>query len=128
MSEIMPHRNIPVKHDYSHQDFAPPRQEAYPAHMKIKEPRKAKGLSQGELAEMIGTTQPTISKMEAGDAGCTIGLYRAYADAVGVTLSDLFADDRSAAELALIKTFRTLSPDRQAGWLEMARLVQSAPE
>lgn len=34
---------------------------------RITSARKAAGLSQADLARKLGTTQPTISKLEAGD-------------------------------------------------------------
>lgn len=92
--------------------------------MRLKQIRKAKGLSQADLADMIGVNQSTISKMENGEHGCTIEKFQAYAAALGVGLSDLFADDRTAAEDVLVSAFRALSPERQKGWLDMAKAAR----
>jgi transcriptional regulator with XRE-family HTH domain len=92
--------------------------------MKINQIRKARGISQAEIAEMVGVTQATISKLENLDPGCTIGKYVEYAAALGVPLYELFADDRSLGESALISAFRRLPAERQAGWLDMARLAK----
>lgn len=93
--------------------------------MRLNRIRKQRGISQVDLAEMIGVSQATISKMESMEEGCTIGKYAEYAAALGVTLSDLFADERSAAENALLTAFRQMPPDRQAGWIDMAKLAKS---
>ncbi|MGA0615346.1 helix-turn-helix domain-containing protein [Paracoccus sp. KR1-242] len=87
--------------------------------------RKARGLRQGDLAEMVGVTQPHISRIEKGDEGPPLSLYRLIATALDVPLASLFSDARSQSEQALIDAFRALSPARREGWLEMARLVQA---
>jgi transcriptional regulator with XRE-family HTH domain len=88
--------------------------------------RKAKGLNQEQLAELAGLTQPTVSRAERGDDGCTLGNYKAIAAALNVRLADLFADDRAATEQVILQTFRRLSPERQKGWVEMAQAAIGA--
>ncbi len=83
--------------------------------------RKAKGLTQAELAEMVGTEQPTISRFEKGSDAVTLRLIRQVADALDVTVADLFNEDRTQAEQTLIEAFRSLSAERQQGWLDLAR-------
>lgn len=71
--------------------------------------RKLRGLSQGDLAEIVGLRQPHISRIEkAGDEaeGVPVKVYRAIAKALDVALSDLFSDEMAPAELALIEAFR----------------------
>ena len=87
--------------------------------------RKARGLRQNDLAEMVGVSQPHISRMEKGDEGPPLALFRAVAEALEVPLSALFADSRDEAEQALIDAFRQLPEARQLGWLEMAKLIES---
>ena len=94
----------------------------------IEQIRKSRGLNQTELGELVGITQPHISRIENGDEGPPLSLFRQIAEALGVTLADLFADDRSPAERALLESFRTLPPDRQKGWLDLARAVLSEPQ
>lgn len=89
--------------------------------MNLANIRKLRGLTQIDLAEMIDVTQPTISRAERGDDGTTLGTYRACAEVLGVTLSDLFADDRRDIEVKLLDFFRKLPPDRQQGWVDIAR-------
>ncbi|WP_304620506.1 helix-turn-helix domain-containing protein [Paracoccus sediminilitoris] len=87
--------------------------------------RKAKGLRQNDLADMVGVSQPHISRIEKGDEGPPLSLFRTIADALNVPLSALFSDPRTDVEQALIEAFRDLPESRRQGWLEMARLVQA---
>lgn len=86
--------------------------------------RKSKGLRQNDLAEMVGVKQPHISRIEAGDEGPPLSLYRSIAEALGVPLSELFTEARGAAEQILIEAFRDLPDARKDAWIEMAKLVQ----
>ncbi|WP_167622085.1 helix-turn-helix domain-containing protein [Paracoccus sp. AK26] len=91
----------------------------------IAQIRKVRGLRQNDLAEMVGVTQPHISRIEKGDEGPPLSLFRTIADALNVPLAALFSDERAEAEQMLIDAFRTLPSGRREGWLEMARLIQS---
>lgn len=95
----------------------------YTVAMKAAQIRKSKGLSQVELAELVGVEQPTISRFERGHDGITLGLVRQIAAALNVSLSDLFADDRAEKEQELLAAFRALGPERQDGWLDIARAL-----
>jgi len=44
-----------------------------------------------------------------------------------VPVSDLFADERSQAEQTLVEIFRKLPPERQQGWLDLARTLVEDP-
>lgn len=92
----------------------------YDAAMRATQIRRLRGLTQAELAEMIGVEQPTISRFEKGSEAVTLRLIRQVADALGVTVADLFLDERSAQEQALIDVYRALPPERQKGWLDLA--------
>lgn len=87
--------------------------------------RLMRGLTQVQLAEMVGKKQPHISRIERGDEGPPLSLFREIAEALSVPLADLFADERSAAERDLLDAFASLPPARQQGWLEMARLAKA---
>lgn len=92
----------------------------YDLAMKASEIRKARGLSQVELAEQAGVEQPTISRFERGADGITLGVVRQIAKALDVSVAELLDEDRSETEQALLSVFRSLSPERQRGWVEMA--------
>ena len=55
----------------------------------IREARMKRGLSQTELAAMIGTDQAAISRIENGGCGVGIASYIKIADALGVKLGTL---------------------------------------
>lgn len=74
---------------------------------------------------MVGVEQPTISRLEKGNDSVTLRLVRQVAKALGVEVSDLFLDERTMAERALLQAFRSLPPDRQTGWLDMARALRT---
>lgn len=56
---------------------------------RIRELREARGLTGKQLAEMVGTTQETISRLETGRRKLTHDWMRLIAKALGVTPADL---------------------------------------
>lgn len=97
----------------------------YHCDMQASNIRKARGLTQAELADRVGVEQPTISRFERGQDGITLKVIKDIAIALDVQVSDLLADDRSEAERTLVEIYRSLSPDRQLGWIELARTLAS---
>lgn len=57
--------------------------------------REAKGLTQRELAERIGVSDKAVSKWETGRGLPDIGLLTALAEALGVSISELFAGSQT---------------------------------
>lgn len=55
--------------------------------------REASGLSQGELAELLGTKQPAIAKIEAGEANLTLRRVARIAFALGYDPEALVASE-----------------------------------
>ncbi|WP_373354103.1 helix-turn-helix domain-containing protein [Pseudoroseicyclus sp. CXY001] len=92
--------------------------------------RKLRGLKQADLADLVGVTQPHISRIEGGDDGIPLRLYRDIATALGVELADLFTEERSTTERLLLDAFRRLPKDMQASWGAMAQAVvdQNSPK
>lgn len=58
--------------------------------LKMKAARAEAGLSQGQLAEVVGVTRQTIGLIEAGGYNPTLKLCVAICKALGRTLDDLF--------------------------------------
>lgn len=56
---------------------------------KLKEARKAAGLTQVELAEKIGCTQKDVSRWENGKHDPTLEIAEKLARALGRTIGDL---------------------------------------
>lgn len=123
IGQYMHHMNIHVKHTYSRSDFAAAEAFGIIPSMNISTIRRSRGLTQTDLAEMTHLTQPTISRAERGDDSTTMATLTGIAAALGVPLADLFTSERSAFEAELLKAFRQLPPDRQKGWLDMARMA-----
>lgn len=96
------------------------------ADMNISTIRKRRGLTQVDLAELTKLTQPTISRAERGDDSSTLATLKSIAAALDVELSDLFREDRTTLEDELVAVFRQLPPERQRGWLDMARVALSS--
>jgi DNA-binding XRE family transcriptional regulator len=61
------------------------RQDAYVRGHQLAEMRKAAGLSQAQVADILGVTQARISKIEHGDIS-GIDIIRSYVTALGGTL------------------------------------------
>lgn len=57
----------------------------------IRQLRKAKRLSLGELSKLAGITAPTLSRIETGKISATFDRVQVIAAALGVSVSDLFA-------------------------------------
>lgn len=89
--------------------------------------RKLRGLTQEELARKVGTSQPHMSRLESGDDGPPLRLFKEIAQALGISLADLFRDDLSASELMLVEAFRRVPPQIQRSWLEMAKVAAAQP-
>ena len=124
----MPIRHIHVKHEYSSHDFAESHALSHNENMNMENIRRLRNLTQEDLADMVESSQPTIGRAEKLYPGTTIRLYLKIANALRVPLADLFLEDRSTAESILVDAFRRLPPERQQGWLDMARTVHAIPD
>ena len=70
------------------------------ARYRLAELRKALGVTQAELAELIGKSQSAISQIESGDIGLSLDMLRAIISELGGTLevSAVFDDRRVLLE------------------------------
>ena len=59
----------------------------------IRERRKARGLSQEELARQCGVSRQTINAIEKGEYNPTINLCRSICRVLGKTLDELFWEE-----------------------------------
>ncbi len=64
--------------------------------LEVRARREGAGLSQRQLAEMVGIRQPNIARLEAGDVLPTLGTLDRIADALGLALEVGFSE--SAAD------------------------------
>lgn len=58
--------------------------------------RRERGMTQAQLADAIGVSQPRIAEVEAGDANPRLVTLSKIAHALGVTLSELLEDNLNA--------------------------------
>ncbi len=79
--------------------------------------RYARGLTQEQLASALDLQTPAISRIETGHTGVSLTVAAHLAQALGVPMSDLFADEPptslealDAEERALLRTWRSLDP------------------
>jgi len=115
----MHHMNRPVKRFYASSVLALERRLLHNACMNIAAIRRSRKLSQADLADVAGITQPQLSRAEKGTDGTTLRTLRAIAAALDVPLAALI-ETRSAAEAQMIAAFQALPPERQELWLKMA--------
>ena len=93
--------------------------------MNLKRVRQDRGLSQRQLADLVGVTQPTIQRAEAMHPSAKLETYISCAAALGVPLADLFCDVAPAMEEELLRHFRQVPADRKRQTLDlMAKLVE----
>ena len=59
----------------------------------IKVARAAKDMTQGELADAVGVSRPTMNALEQGNYNPTIKLCRAICRVLGKTLDELFGEE-----------------------------------
>ncbi len=80
---------------------------------KIREVRKAGGLTLREIAKKVGLTPGAISQIECGRSNPSVGTLKAIADALGITMGSLF-DGSQSLESAIVRPIerKILSPRR----------------
>lgn len=64
---------------------------------RVREMRLARGLSQVEFGEQCGFYQTYLSRVERGQANPTLNAMEVIANALGVTLFDVFEAMRTAS-------------------------------
>lgn len=80
---------------------------AYEVGRMVRELRQARGLSQRELAERMGTTQSVVGRLEAGGSRPTIVTLDRVAHALGLKLELRFHDMQDSAKAPPRKVVQT---------------------
>ncbi|KAA5604243.1 helix-turn-helix transcriptional regulator [Roseospira marina] len=96
---------------------------------RIREWRKARGLTLKQLAERAGTSNQQISHLEKGRRRLSLEWMQRLAEALDCLPSDLLADSsqpRNERERALVELFRGLSEEQQEAFLK-ATLALAKP-
>lgn len=99
---------------------------------RLRELRKRAKLTQKELADKSGVSQPAISQLENDERPMTIDWMRIFARIFGVTSADLLDDEDnphrlSPDELELIRNFRA-ADDQQRRMMQRVAEPLAAPE
>jgi len=92
--------------------------------MKLTLIRKAQGLSLADLGQMIDRDAATVHRAEKMHKSARLETYQLCAEALGVTLQDLFCDDLEPVERQLVEAFRSFPPAQRGvfqGLIETAK-------
>lgn len=68
----------------------PPREDAAPVVNRIEQTRDLRGLSRGELADLVGVHYQTMGYLERGEYNPSLELALKIARALGVPLEEIF--------------------------------------
>ena len=83
--------------------------------------RKEKGLTQRQLAELVGVSDKAVSKWERGLSLPDISLLEPLADALGVTVAELLHGERLDAPLPGVQRYAHLPQGGRAARLPLLR-------
>ena len=93
----------------------------------IAEWRKARGLTQEQLADAAGMTAGNLSPLERGKINYTQVSLEAIATALAVEVEDLFRDPADAGA-EIFSLARAASPDQRRRIAELAKVFLKAPQ
>jgi ribosome-binding protein aMBF1 (putative translation factor) len=93
---------------------------AYELSVQVREAREAKGLSQSQLAERMGTQQSVIARLEGGGITPTLPTLKRIADALGTKLTVGFEEpparrNRKTTAKTAAKPINSRSKSRRSG-------------
>lgn len=92
--------------------------------MNLARIRKARNLTQRDLAEMVGLDQSQIQRAEAMKPTAKLQTYIKCAEALDVTLGDIFADGGSIMDRELLNLFRRIPEARRQEALDLLKVVE----
>jgi transcriptional regulator with XRE-family HTH domain len=114
-----------VKQESAHGAIVEPDRSAHYLHMNLARIREARGLTQRDLADMIGMDASTVNRAEKGAPSAKLDTYKKCAIALGVTLSDIFSAPLSASEATLLEKFKSIPEQHRAQILALFDLVRT---
>lgn len=92
--------------------------------MDIARFRKARGLSQRDVAEILGCDQSTVQRAETMHKSAKLTTYQEYANAFGVQLWQLFSDDVTPDEVEILKIFRRVPKEKHDDLFSLLKLAR----
>lgn len=87
---------------------------------RIDELRKEKGWSINNLAMEAGLTQSTVNNLYARNSEPKLSTLRAICDALGISLSDFFKEEKDADD-ELIRRVKALAPENKKALLQLLK-------
>lgn len=92
--------------------------------IRIAELRKEKGLTQAELAAVVGISRPFLAQIETGERNLSLINQKKIAKALGCTPSDIvdFDADEQREEL-ILTAYRAMSAEQRHLWDLTARAL-----
>lgn len=80
---------------------------------RLREHRKAKGLTLDQLAAIVGSSKSYMSDIERGAKTGSVEMLRAIANALGISEGEIFAAETPADQALLdhIRLYQSLSED-----------------
>lgn len=73
---------------------------------------------------MIGMDAATVNRAEKMHPSAKLATYVACAEALGVTVEDIFGSDIAPMEAKIIQAFRSMTPERQLRVAELLDLLE----
>lgn len=123
MADSLHYMQRVVKTDVAHRAFVTASRTLHYVHMQLANIRKQQNLSLKDLGEMVGLDASTIQRAETMHHSAKLATYKLCASALGVDLTDLFSDDRTAQELAILRVFRQARPEQRERMVQMLELA-----
>ncbi|MDJ0628546.1 MAG: helix-turn-helix transcriptional regulator [Rhodobacter sp.] len=87
--------------------------------------RDLKGWSQKDLADIVGLNQSTIQRAETEHPSAKLATYKKCADVLGVSLCDIFCEQRSDLEAAVLKILSEIPSERHQEVLALFQLARN---
>ncbi len=101
---------------------------------RIRDARRARGLTQAHLAAAVGVSRSAVAQWETDRAGQVTGNLSRVAAVLGVPMAQLITSDATvgvvtadAAELALVRLYRDCTPADRQLLLRTARRLTRSP-
>lgn len=97
---------------------------------RIRKSRKAQGLSQEQLAEMVGISLPHMSHIETANTKLSLPVFVDIASALGVSTDELLRDEpevrRREAETDIQNVLSACDPQQAKAIAKMVYSIKSA--
>lgn len=87
--------------------------------------RELRGLTQSQLADIIGVNQSTVARAEAEHPTVKLSTYKSCARALNVTLADIFAQDRGQFVASLIPILERIPSEMHHEIEQILRRIES---